>query len=364
MANAANASEAKKKTAKKRGSKPLIRWQKPMVGVLIALVPCTLSAIHFFGWRTIPVILACVIPAFVAEYLFTRSRKEPVSSAVFVTAVLLALILPPTIPYGIAGVGAIVSIVFAKEVFGGFGRNVFNPALTGRCFLYICFPNALSGRDVWKGPVAEGTGFTKWLAAAVEVDGVTHATPLAALREAAGPATVERTAQVSTHLELFLGDRAGCLGETFVIAILLGALYLLYKRYADWRLMLSCVAGLLATTLLLWIADVEGVPDPLWNLLAGGFLFAAVFMITDPVSAARRTPSKWIYGAMVGVLTVLFRRWGGFPEGVMFAIIFMNIFNPTLDLVFAKEPRRRKQREESKREEKKEEIERSREATT
>jgi RnfABCDGE-type electron transport complex D subunit len=311
--------------------KPPIRWQKPMTGVLIALVPCLVASVYRFGWRSLAVVLACVISAYVAEFLFTRTRKEPVTSAVFVTAVILALTLPVTIPLWMAGVGAVIAIVFAKEAFGGFGRNVFNPAITGRCFLYICFPNVMSGSSVWL-PAARGArGFLHWQVPAA-ADGVTQATPLAALREGA--------AELPGYWQLFVGDRGGCLGETMMLAILFGGAYLLYKKYADYRLVVASILGLLTTSAIMSLCEGWATPDPLWHLMAGGFLFGAVFMVTDPVSSARRPQAKWIYGLMVGALTIIFRRWGGFPEGMMFAILFMNIFNPTLDMLFPKKAKK------------------------
>jgi len=310
---------------------PLIRWQKPMIGVLVALVPCIASALYRFGWRTVAILAACAIPAFLAEWLFTRSRKEPVSSAVFVTAALLALTLPPTIPLWMAALGAGVAIVFAKECFGGFGRNIFNPALTGRCFMYVCFANAMSVR--WTEPASGGAGaLATWVTPGL--DAITKPTPLSYLRNViADPTSTVEAARLPGHLDLLLGHRAGCLGETAALAIIAGGAYLIARRYADWRLMLSAVLGLLGASLVIWLLGIKGVRDPVWNLLSGGFLFGAVFMVTDPVSAPRRPLARWAYGLLVGALTVIIRRFGVFPEGTMFAILLMNAFNPSLDLL-------------------------------
>ena len=299
---------------------PLIRWQRPMIVVLIAAAPAAMSAVYRFGWRAMAVIAVTALTAFVAEWLFTRARKEPVSSAVFVTAVLLALTLPPTIPYWIAAVGAVVAICFGKELFGGFGRNIFNPALVGRCFIYICFPVAMTGR--WAQAAAGPSGgFALW--ATKTIDAVTAATPLDKWR---------LNADLTPYADLLLGNRTGSLGETMAVAILIGAAILLFTRVADWHIMLSCVLGALALGGIFKLAGLPGAPNPLWTVLAGGFLFGAVFMVTDPVSASRTPAGKWIYGALAGMLTVVMRRFGIFPEGMMFAILLGNTFIPAIDI--------------------------------
>jgi len=299
----------------------MIRWQKPMVSVLMATVPCMLHAVYRFGWRALAVLGTSVLAACCAEWLFTSRRKEPVSSAALVTAVLLTLSLPPTIPLWIVVIGAAVGIVFGKEVFGGFGRNIYNPALVGRCFIYVCFPVAMTGRwaqaaSGWPG------GFGRW--ATKTIDAVTSATPLDAFAHG----------NMVGHLDLLLGNRTGCLGETGTIAILLGATILLARRAADWRLMVGPVLGMIGLGGIFRLAGVHGVPNPFWNLLAGGLLFAAVFMTTEPVSAARTRPGRWIFGIAVGCLTILIRAFGAFPCGVMFAILLMNTFNPAIDYAF------------------------------
>lgn len=301
---------------------PLMRVQKPMTAVLVALTPAMLSAIYRFGWRSAAVLAAVTAACFFAEWTFTRKRKEPVSEAVFVTAMLLTLTLPPTIPYWIAVVGGLTAIYFGKEFFGGFGRNVFNPALVGRCFIYICFPISMTGR--W-GSVASGWpgGFARW--STQLIDASATATPLVRLKTL-GPVDLK------PYMDFLIGERAGCMGETAALAILLGAAYLLVRKVADWRLMTGCVGSAFILSGIFWLADGRTGADPLWSILAGGFLFGSVFMITDPVSASRTPAGKWIYGACVGTLTVLMRRLGVFPEGIMFAILFMNAFNPAIDI--------------------------------
>jgi Na+-transporting NADH:ubiquinone oxidoreductase subunit B len=313
-------------------SYPLIRWQKPMILVLAACIPAAASGVYRFGWRSLAVMAVTGGVAFLAEWLFTRSRKEPVTSAVFVTAALLALTLPPTVPFWIAAVGAFVGICFGKEMFGGFGRNVFNPALVGRCFIYVCFPVAMTGR--WVQPASGWPGgLASWITRGI--DASSQATPLIRLRTMG-------LEGLTPHLKLLIGERAGCIGETAAIAILLGAALLLIRKVADWRLMAGCAGGALLLSTIFWLTDGRTPPDPLWDLLAGGFLFGAVFMITDPVSAAKTRPGKWIYAFLVGGLTVLMRRFGVFPEGIMFAILMGNTFVPAIDIAVRAASERKK----------------------
>lgn len=300
---------------------PLIRWQPPMIGLMTACIPVVLASVYRFGWRSLAVVAVACGVGFVTEWLFTRKRPEPVSSAVFVTGILIALTLPPAVPFWIVAVGAFVGVMFGKELFGGFGRNVFNPALVGRCFIYVCFPVAMTGQ--WTTPVG-GTwgGFVRWTGDAI--NGVTGATPLFRFSQ---------EHFLTPHLDLFLGNRAGCLGETMGPAILIGAAYLLIRKFADWRLMLSPVIGALGMGAILKYSGVAHMADPLWTVLAGGFLFGVVFMVTEPVTAPRTTQARWVYGLFIGCLTVVIRRFGTFPENIMFAILIGNAFAPLLDII-------------------------------
>ena len=295
--------------------KPLIMWQPPMVKVVTALVPLSIASIYFFGWRTL-VILAIVNAAgFLCELVFARVYKQQVTSAVFVTSFLFALSLPPTIPIWMAVVGIAFAVSFGKMVFGGFGRNIFNPALTGRAFLYVTFVVPMSR---WVEPIG-GTfgGFTRFAA-----DAVTEATPLGAL--AAG--------QAVPWLNLFLGNVAGSAGETCAALALVGGLYLLIRKVASYRIVLGAAGGFLGLQTIFWLANVAGAPDPISAVLSGSIVLAVMFMATDPVSASQTTDGgRWIYGAAIGVLTVLVRTFSVWPEGVTFAILLANMFAPLLD---------------------------------
>jgi len=293
-----------------------IQWQKPMVTVLYAAVPPILGAVYFFGLRALLVLAACCATGFLCEWLFVRRQGKPVTSAVFVTCVLLALTLPPRTPIWIAMIGAVVAVVFGKMAFGGFGANTFNPALVGRCFLYVNFPKHLTSD--WAAPFAGGIGgFGAWSA-----DAVTTATPLDQFKAAGAVAPIR---------DLFLGNVGGSFGETSALLILIGAAYLLYKKTANWRIMLSVLAGAVIYSAILHGAGVSRVPPPHFTVFAGGLMFGAVYMATDPISAARTPPGMVIYGVLIGVLTVTIRAFSGFSGGVNFAILLANMLAPITD---------------------------------
>lgn len=296
----------------------IYQHQKPMVQVVLSLVPVMLASVYFFGWRSAAIMAECVVVGTFVEWLFCRKRGEKVSQAVLVTALLLGLTLPPTTPFSVVAVGVVVAIVFGKEVFGGFGRNVYNPALVGRCFIYICFPVAMTSQ--WLPPFSGGTGFARWSGPA---DAITRATPLTVYKAGEGAANLQN---------LLLGNVSGSLGETSAVLILLAGLYLVVKKTANWRIIVACLLGGVAFSALFgWGIGSATVPGPLYTLLAGGFLFGSVFMATDPVSSPSTDTGRWIYGIAIGGLAVVIRGFSNFPEGMMFAIIIMNTFVPIGD---------------------------------
>ena len=304
---------------------PLVNWQAPMRRVLFSLIPVVLASVYYFGWRALVVLLVTNLAAYITEMIYARvALKVPVTSAVFVTGTLLALSLPPSIPLWIAAVGAAFGVLFGKMVFGGFGRNVFNPALVGRVFIYVSF--AVPMTAVWMQPLASPVGpwglpgslggFARWAA-----DAVSAATPLA----------LSRAGVSQPILPLLWGNVAGSLGETSALLIALAGLYLLVTKTANWRIVVSMLIGFLGLQTLLWALGVRNAADPLTALLSGGVLYGAVFMATDPVSAAQTQPGRWIYGALIGVLVVLIRVFSIWPEGTMFAILLGNVFGPIVD---------------------------------
>jgi Na+-transporting NADH:ubiquinone oxidoreductase subunit B len=291
---------------------PLIKWQLPNKRVLYALVPAVLASIYFFGWRSLLLLTVVCIIGFLTELVFVRAYyKEPATSAVFVTAFLFTLSLPPTIPFWIAVIGIIFGVAIGKMAFGGFGRNIFNPALTGRAFIYVSFGAYMTAS--WVEPFKSFPGgFLGFLS-----DATTKATPL--------------SGGTASHLSLLFGNVAGSLGETSAVLLLLGGIYIMAKKAANYRIVLSGVIGMLVFQTVLWATGVRNALDPLTALTSGGFMLGILYMATDPVSAPSTNPARWIYGALIGVLTVLIRTFSIWKEGVMFAILLGNMFNPILD---------------------------------
>ena len=200
-------------------------------------------------------------------------------------------------------------------MFGGFGRNIFNPALVGRAFIYVSFGGYMTAS--WVSPFGGGAGgFARFSS-----DAVTGATPLVELG---------RGLQVS-KLSMLLGGQAGCIGETSALLLLLGGIYIVYRRFANWRVVVAVLTGMLALQTALWTAGARGAIDPLSALLGGGFMMGAWFMATDPVTASQTSAGRWIYGVLIGVLTVLIRTFAIWPEGMMFAILLGNMFAPIID---------------------------------
>ncbi len=298
-----------------------------MRNVLLGLAPLSLAAVYFFGWRFIAVLAVVAAAGILSEYVMSRKYGLKMTESLFVSVMLYALSLPPTVPLWIAALGIIFGIVFGKMVFGGFGRNIFNPAITARAFVYISFGGPLTGNFL---PSVPGNvnwfpgSFGQWLS---PVDSVSNATPL-----------VTGTGNI---WEMVAGYIPGSFGETSVILILLGGIFIIWKKAANWRFTLSAVIGFLAMQTILWVSGVEAAYNPLYALVGGSFLLGAFFMITDPVSASQTTDGgRWIYGALFGVLTVLIRTFSIWPEGITFAILLSNMFAPLLDY-YLKERKKR-----------------------
>ena len=298
-------------------TKRLFLMQKVMLRVCYALLPLVFASVYLFGWRSLALVAVVLGFGIATEGLFTLRQGKPITSAVFVTSLIFSLSLPPMIPFWMAVVGIVAGVALGKMVFGGFGQNVFNPALVGGGFLYVTFSMEMTNQ--WASPLWGGAaGFGRW---SLSLDAVTQATPL-----------VEWRKGVSVPLEqLFLGYTGGSLGETSALLILLGGLYLISKKAAPWRLAVSCLTGGVLVSTFLHSFGVAAVPSPLVTLLSGSFLFGSVFVVTEPISGAKTGYGQWIYGFMVGGLTVVLRGFSNFPEGVMFSILIMNAFVPLID---------------------------------
>jgi len=270
--------------------KPWLKQQPMMRKVEYTLMPALLGSIYFFGWRSLAMVLWVALVGIATEYMMSRKRGDQVSEAVFVTALLLGLSMPPTIPFWQAGVGMFVAILFGKEVFGGFPRNVFNPAIVGRGFLYVCFPTDLTNQftPVWKSLPG---GFAHWGATKVidGVDAVSSATPMWSRRDFGYEASLWDLITGNIG-ELFTGADgvqralvAGSVGEVSALLVLLGGGYLLYTKTAQWRLTASTVGGaIVATVIFRLLPGGDGVPTVLWTLCSGAMLYAAGSVMLSP----------------------------------------------------------------------------------
>jgi len=286
-------------------------WRAIFLDILISYDPGSLwdNVVHGLAYF-LPLYIVVFVAGIAFEIWFASKRGHEVNEGFFVTSILFTLTLPASTPLWMAAVGIIFGVVIGKEVFGGTGKNFLNPALTGRAFLYFAYPAQMSGDAVW-----------------VAVDGFTRATSLgtAALGEGYGV----------QWWDAFVGNVAGSLGETSTLAILIAAVVLLANRIASWRVMMGCLIGLVAGSLLF---NAMSSDNPMfavpfyWHLVLGGFAFGAVFMATDPVSAAMTDKGRLIYGILIGFMCILIRVVNpAFPEGMMLAILFGNLFAPLID---------------------------------
>ncbi|MDF1689524.1 MAG: NADH:ubiquinone reductase (Na(+)-transporting) subunit B [Cycloclasticus sp.] len=264
----------------------------------------------------LPIYIVTVLVGGMWEVLFAIVRGHEVNEGFFVTSMLFSLILPATIPLWQVALGISFGVVIGKEVFGGTGKNFLNPALTGRCFLFFAYPAQMSGDAIWTA-----------------VDGFSGAT---ALGMAAAGGIDAVMASGITWMDAFLGTMQGSIGETSALACLIGAAFLLYTRIASYRVMLGVLGGMIVTSTLFNFIGSETNPmfaTPwYWHAVLGGFAFGAIYMATDPVSAAMTNTGRWVYGILIGLMVILIRVVNpAFPEGMMLAILFANMFAPLID---------------------------------
>ena len=294
-------------------------WRGIIIDILgIGYNPSNPLANVFHGFLYFfPVFLVCNMVGGLWEGLFAMVRKHEINEGFLVTGMLFPLTLPPTIPLWQVAIGISFGVVIGKEVFGGTGKNFLNPALTGRAFLYFAYPVEITGDAVW-----------------VAVDGFTYATPLGAAA-ADGMAAVTNTV---TWTQAFLGTIPGSMGETSTLACLIGAAILIATRVGSWQIIVSMTAATVVCAELLYAIGSNTNPmfqmNAAWHLVLGGYAFGCVYMATDPVSATMTPAGRWVYGALIGFMTVLIRVINpAFPEGVMLAILFGNVFAPAIDYV-------------------------------
>jgi len=294
-----------------------------MLAVIVALLPALAWALWRFGWNAARLVAVCVSACVLAEWVARRLMRRDAGiddfSAV-VTGLLLAFNLPPSLPSGMAVAGSVVAIVAAKQVFGGLGYNPFNPALIGRVFLLISFPVQMTTWSEWRIP-----------APAPGLEALTTATPLGLLKTSLGQGVMPYRFDAATAWQFFLGWKNGCLGEVSGLALLLGAAYLFYRKCIYWQVPVFFIGAVAAVAAVLWKLDPAHHLPPLFHVLTGGVLLGAFFMATDMVtSPITRLGMAW-FGAGCGLLTMVIRVWGGYPEGVSFAILIMNALVPLIN---------------------------------
>lgn len=275
-----------------------------MLDVIISLVPASVAAVIFFGWRSLMLIGVCILSCVVLEYICRKVMKRKNTTgdlSAVVTGLLLALNLPPGLNPLMAIFGCIVAIVVVKQMFGGIGNNFVNPAITARIVLLVSFPVPMT---TWEKPL-------EWLNTA---DSVTGATPLALVAQG----------ESTSYLDLFLGNRGGCIGETCVLALLLGGIYLVARRVISPIIPLSFIGTVFVLSFLLG-------GDPVFHIMSGGVMLGAIFMATDYTTSPMNPLGKLIFGIGCGVITVLIRLYANLPEGVSYSIILMNILTPHIE---------------------------------
>ena len=334
-------------TVTRRGShvRDCVDLKRIMIMVVLALVPAMLFGIWNTGYqhklafglndwgfwnmvwygvvKVIPLYIVAYVVGLAIEFVSAQINGHEVNEGYLVSGMLIPLIVPVDVPLWMLAIAVAFAVIIGKEVFGGTGMNIWNPALLTRAFLFFSYPSKMSGDTVWTGGVArymaDGTAFQCGNGL---VDGFSGATPLA------NPTLANLEPQ---FMDMVLGTIPGSVGETSVIAILLGAILLLWTGVASWKIMASSVIGGLAVGYLGYAVGATDLPG-YYQLVMGGFLFGTVFMATDPVTSAQTEGGKWIYGFLVGALAVTVRIWNpGYPEGMMLAILLMNTFAPLID---------------------------------
>lgn len=274
-----------------------------MKETLIALLPAAAMGVILFGSRGLWPIVVSTLAAISAEVIMIGFRRKKLKAAdigsAALTGLLLALTLPPAIPWYATASGAMLSIIIAKHFLGGLGYNIFNPALVGRAFLMASWPVLM----------------TTWVAPFSKVDAITTATPLAAVRLGQ---------MAPTYMNMLFGLHGGSIGETCAIALLLGGLYLLIRKIIEWRIPLSFIGTVMVVSALFG-------RDPIFQVLGGGLMLGAFFMATDPVTSPVTKSGRWAFGIGCGIITMVIRLFGGYPEGVCYAILIMNAVAPLMD---------------------------------
>ncbi len=330
-------------TTKRKGThvRDAIDLKRTMILVVLSLVPCLLFGMWNIGYqhhlalgivdislmdnfifgaiKVLPLILVSYGAGLTTEFIFAIIRKHTINEGFLVSGMLIPLIMPIDVPLWMLAIATIFAVIIGKEVFGGTGMNILNPALTARAFLFFAYPTKMSGNEVWINTSTEK--------GQAVVDAYSGATPL-------GDAAAGFTDRIPSIMDSFIGVIPGSVGETSTIACLIGAGILLYTGIGSWRIMASVFAGgfLMAVIFNIFGLNTLMQISPLHHLVLGGFAFGAIFMSTDPVSATQTNTGKYIYGLLIGLLAILFRVFNpAYPEGMMLAILFMNVMAPLID---------------------------------
>lgn len=296
--------------------------KKIMYRVILALLPAFLWSVFVFGWDAVRVTLIAVVACMATEYLLQRFvlKVTPTitDGSAALTGLLLAFNVPASIPWWIIIMGALFAIAIAKVSFGGLGANIFNPALAGRVFMLISFPVHMTSWPVGRGAAP---------------DAVTAATPLGILKEGiiSGTPLSQIQGSLPDTMELFLGTMGGSLGEISAALLILGGIYLLWKKIITWHIPVSILVTMLVYSAIFWLINPGQYMDPLFHILAGGAILGSVYMATDMVTSPMTRTAQLIYGAGIGIITMTIRLFGAYPEGISFAILIMNAFTPLLN---------------------------------
>lgn len=299
-----------------------------MWGVVIALIPALLVSFWYFGIGAILVTAVAIISCVATEYLIQRFmlKEEPTLSdgSAVITGLLLAMNVPSNLPWWMVIIGSVICIGVAKMSFGGLGKNPFNPALIGRVFLLISFPVAMTS---WPLPLQNRF---------ILVDAVTGPTSLGVIKEGLGKgdSISSLMSKVPTYTDMFIGNMGGSLGEVSALAILLGGVYMIFRRIITWHIPVSYILTVFLFAWILYLVDPAHYIDPVFHLLAGGLMLGAVFMATDMVTSPMSPAGMLVFGFGCGILTMLIRVWGAYPEGVSFAILIMNALVPLINKGF------------------------------
>lgn len=292
-----------------------------MRAVIYALLPACAVAVYLFGLPALRVLALCTLTCVLTEVCCQKLMGRPFTwrdGSAALTGILLALNLPPSSPWWLVLIGAVIAIVIGKQVFGGLGHNPFNPALVARVVLLISFPVQMT---TWSAPTPWGSG----------LDVVTTATPLGEMQSAVMLTGELPAALQQNTLNYVLGNMGGCLGEVSALALLLGAAFLFWKRIITWHIPLSFIGSVVLLSGIFWLIDPSRYPSPLFHLLTGGLILGVFFMATDMVTSPVTPWGMVLFGVGCGLLTVLIRLFGGYPEGVSFAILLMNAATPLID---------------------------------